>query len=79
MILFGLIITAIGVVFLLQNLGLITGDFWSIFGPCLLIVVGFGIVFKRKSREQKWEKFGKGMKKFGEKMEETFGEKEKEK
>ena len=74
---FGSIVIVIGVVFLLQNLGLITGDFWSIFGPCLLIVVGLGIIFKKKQHEKKWEKFGEGMKKFGGKVGETFGGKEK--
>lgn len=76
---FGFIILIVGVVFLLENLGIISGGVWTILWPCLVIAVGLGIVWKRKKREDRWEKFGDGMRKFGEKMGEKFGEREKEK
>ena len=72
---FGLTIIIIGLVFLLKNLGFISGDVWSILWPCLLIVFGLSILWKRKKHGEKWEKFGEGMQKFGEEMHKAFGEK----
>jgi hypothetical protein len=44
----GIVIIVIGLAFLLQSLGFITGDTWQIIWPCLLIVVGLGIICKEK-------------------------------
>jgi hypothetical protein len=44
----GIIIVVIGLAFLLQSLGLITGTAWQIIWPCLLIVVGLGIICKER-------------------------------
>jgi len=44
----GFILIIIGVVFLLQNLGYISGESWSIIWPAILIVIGFWILFKRR-------------------------------
>ena len=56
---FGLILLIIGVVFLLQNLGYISGAAWSIIWPAILIVLGLALVFKRKNHGFFWEeRFG---------------------
>jgi hypothetical protein len=41
---FGLILIALGVLFLLKNLGIISGSVWDIFWPILLIVLGLEIL-----------------------------------
>lgn len=43
---FGLIIVLIGVVFLLQNLGVITGDAWNYIWPVIIILIGLSMLFK---------------------------------
>jgi hypothetical protein len=53
---FGLALVIIGFLFLLQNLGLISGDFWSILWPCLVILLGVSLIFRRE-RESKWKRF----------------------
>ena len=73
---FGFIILVLGLVFLLKNLGIVSGSVWSIVWPCLVIALGLSIIFKRKKNEKKWEKFGEGMHKFGEEIGKAFGEKE---
>lgn len=48
---FGLILIALGLLFLLKNLGIISGDVWGIFWPILLIILGLWILvdsFKKK-------------------------------
>lgn len=45
---FGIIIIVVGVVFLLQNLGYITGSIWGIIWPLLIMAVGLKMVIKRK-------------------------------
>jgi len=45
---FGIIIVIIGLIFLLQSLGLITGDTWKIIWPCLIIVIGLGIINRER-------------------------------
>ena len=60
----GLILLIIGTVFLLQNLGYISEGAWSIIWPAVLIVIGLGIILKRKDRGFFWEeRFGWGKKK----------------
>ncbi len=46
----GLIILALGVLFLLKNLGVIAGDFWKFAWPVALIALGLGILFKKRGR-----------------------------
>ncbi len=50
---FGLILVALGVLFLLKNLGLISGDVWGIFWPILLIILGLWIVIGSFTK-RKW-------------------------
>jgi hypothetical protein len=40
---FGLIVLAVGIVFLLRNLGIIEWVSWGIMWPVILIVVGIGV------------------------------------
>jgi hypothetical protein len=44
----GIIILVIGLAFLLQNLGLITGNFWNILWPLILIAIGLSLLFRRR-------------------------------
>ena len=60
---FGLILLIIGVVFLLQNLGYISGAAWSIIWLAILIVIGIAILLKRRNHGFFWEeRFGWGKK-----------------
>jgi hypothetical protein len=75
---FGFVILVVGLVFLLKNLDILSGDVWPIIWPCLIIALGLSVLWKRKKRSDKWEKFGEGMRRFGEEMRKSFGD-EKEK
>lgn len=44
----GPILIIIGIVFLLQNLGYISEGAWSIIWPAILIIIGLGLILKRK-------------------------------
>lgn len=44
---FGLIVLIIGILLLLQTLGLITYDVWSIFWPMIVILIGLKIMAKK--------------------------------
>lgn len=61
----------IGILFLLKNLGWITGGLWSILWPILLIIVGIKLMMKKKHGP--WMEHCCG---FGEKMHDKFHEKE---
>jgi len=52
---FGLVIFALGVIYLLRNLGIITAEFWGIFWPSLLIVFGLTFIYKRHQRKNWWD------------------------
>ncbi|MDP1538470.1 MAG: DUF5668 domain-containing protein [bacterium] len=55
----GLILIIIGAVFLLQNFGYIAEGAWSIIWPVILVVIGLGILLKRKDHGFFWEeRFG---------------------
>lgn len=47
---FGLILVILGVLFLLEEMGIITGSFWGYFWPVILIVVGFSLMDKDKKK-----------------------------
>jgi hypothetical protein len=51
---FGIIVLIIGVLFLLKNLGLISGSLWSIIWPLLLIIVGLKTMFRKKHEHFGW-------------------------
>ncbi|MFH1457031.1 MAG: DUF5668 domain-containing protein [Patescibacteria group bacterium] len=46
----GFLLMALGVVFLLQNLGILDSATWSIVWPILIIAFGLSIVFKKNRR-----------------------------
>ncbi len=46
----GIAVIVIGLVFLLQSLGIISGSVWSVIWPCILILIGVGIICKEKGR-----------------------------
>lgn len=47
---FGIFLIIIGVIFLLKNLGFITGGLWDIFWPIVLIVWGLSLITKKSGR-----------------------------
>lgn len=51
---FGLFLVILGVLFLFQEMGIITGDFWGHFWPILLIVFGLSIMKKDKGSNDCW-------------------------
>ena len=46
----GLLVLVVGVVFLLQNLGYISGSVWNIVWPAIIIVVGLSMIFRGRIR-----------------------------
>lgn len=48
--LIGIAIVIIGLVLLMQALGLITGNIWSVVWPSLLIILGVGIICKEQGK-----------------------------
>jgi len=46
----GFLIIALGVVFLLQNLGIFNNATWSVVWPILIIAFGLSIIFKKNRR-----------------------------
>jgi len=46
----GLIILALGVIFLLKNLGVIRGDIGAVLWPVALMALGIGILIKKRGR-----------------------------
>lgn len=71
---FGLIILIIGILFLLKNLGLISGNLWNIFWPLLLIAIGLGLMLKK--RHSPWGHWGEKCCNFGDEMHKKFHEKQ---
>ena len=45
---FGFFILALGILFLLKNLGVVYGDIWDILWPLLIIAFGASLVFKKR-------------------------------
>ena len=55
----GLILLVIGVVYLLKNLGYISGAAWSIIWPAILIIFGLWILLRKREEGFFWEeRFG---------------------
>lgn len=46
---FGLILVILGILFLLEEMGIIDGNFWGYFWPVILIVVGISIMRKDRN------------------------------
>ncbi|MFA5368898.1 MAG: DUF5668 domain-containing protein [Candidatus Paceibacterota bacterium] len=51
----GFAIILIGVIFLLQNLGLISANVWQVIWPVLIILLGLSIISKNSCQAWKWE------------------------
>ncbi|MBL7074866.1 hypothetical protein ISS37_06475 [candidate division KSB1 bacterium] len=51
---FAICLIVVGVVFLLKNVGVITGDAWDIIWPLLIIYLGLSMIIRRKNPESKW-------------------------
>lgn len=51
---FGLVLVIIGVVFLLQSTGVLTGDAWKYIWPSLIIFFGLSILFKPARKKFFW-------------------------
>jgi len=46
----GFLLIIVGVLFLLKNLGIISGSFWDILWPIVVVFVGISMLFGRKKR-----------------------------
>jgi hypothetical protein len=51
---FGIILIIVGLVFLLENMGIIEEPAWNIIWPSLLIIWGISMIFKRTSYKYWW-------------------------
>ncbi len=49
---FGLILIAIGLIFLLQNLNIISGRAWEVIWPVVVILLGVGFFVRHWKRKQ---------------------------
>ena len=48
---FGIILIALGGIFLLENAGIFTGDVWGYFWPIVLIILGIRVLFKQSQHK----------------------------
>ncbi len=56
---FGVALIVVGVVFLLQNLGYVTGEVWNVIWPAFIILIGISMLLhkdKKAAEAQKIEK-----------------------
>lgn len=44
---FGLGLVFVGILLLLNNLGIITGDSWDYIWPAIIVLIGLNIIFRR--------------------------------
>jgi len=72
---FGVLVLIIGLFFLLKNLGLITGNLWSILWPLLVITIGLKMIFRKKHSHWGDKFWGEKCCNFGEEMHKKFHEK----
>jgi uncharacterized membrane protein len=56
---FALLFIVVGLVFLLKNLGVITGDVWGVIWPLFLVIFGLYLVLKQYRYRMFWEKIWK--------------------
>lgn len=50
----GSILIAVGLVALLDNFGLLPGNFWEFFWPVLLVLVGLSFVSRSRCKACRW-------------------------
>ncbi|MFH1597751.1 MAG: DUF5668 domain-containing protein [Patescibacteria group bacterium] len=56
---FALAIIVIGVILLLENIGIITGNIWEWVWPALIIILGLSMLLRRKRRSQIRQQFNR--------------------
>lgn len=44
---FGIVLIVVGVVFLLQNLGYVTGEVWNVIWPAFIVLLGISMLLKK--------------------------------
>lgn len=47
---FGVVLIVVGVVFLLQNLGYVTGDVWNVVWPAFIVLLGISVLLKKERK-----------------------------
>ena len=52
--LFGVILVVIGILLLLEKMGIITGNFWDYLWPVVIIVIGLSFVTKKHGGNGCW-------------------------
>jgi uncharacterized integral membrane protein len=52
----GALVLVVGLVFLMQNLGYISGNVWQVIWPLIVIVVGFSMIIRNKRPGRLFEK-----------------------
>lgn len=60
---FGLLLIIVGVVFLLQNLGIVSGSVWNLIWPLIIMLLGISIILKTLFAPGYYGKRNKGGKK----------------
>ena len=60
---FGLVLVILGILFILEEMGIIEGNFWGYFWPIILIIVGLNLMNKDKSGMNCCGFFGQAKKK----------------
>jgi len=48
----GIVIIVLGIIFLLQNYGLLPSAFWGTLWPLILIIIGLNIVIKKNKQNK---------------------------
>ncbi|MDD5342730.1 MAG: DUF5668 domain-containing protein [Patescibacteria group bacterium] len=82
-----LFILALGIIYLLKNLGVITVGVWNLLWPSLIIIGGITLIFKKRRQKHWWDffdnktredwdrwgrEFGSKMDSFGRKIERSY-------
>ena len=52
----GALILIVGIVFLMQNLGYISGNVWQVIWPLIVIVAGFSMIIRNRRSGKIFEK-----------------------
>ncbi|MDD3732173.1 MAG: DUF5668 domain-containing protein [candidate division Zixibacteria bacterium] len=47
---FGFLLILIGILLMLDKLGIINGDFWDYFWPVILVALGLSMIFKDRKK-----------------------------
>lgn len=47
---FGVVLIVVGVVFLLQNLGYVTGEVWNVVWPAFIVLLGISMILRKDKK-----------------------------